>query len=378
MLPKEISDESSIALVIWLCKRQYMNKDVFCDRYGRLYEIPFGLSCLSPVALILLSYHASADYPKSQTSGDLNVYARSGSSTAKRCFRWTQTVWSVLHTRKAPTVIFASSDALHIIIGGLLSKVFRIPFFADLYDNYESFGLSKYPLIKPLYEWSLKRAAGISVVSSTLSTSINQKYPHVPCIVVESTIDKSLFYPRNQSEARASIGAENTTLIGICGGLNTEHDIITVYKACELLYQQGFVFSLLVAGDGGDVEIPNRPYVRHIGKLTHCDMPTFFSALDIALIPMSQGQFGYYAFPQKAYEILACKVPAIAANVGAIAELFSKFDGVTYQPGSPESLARAIKQQIRHPIIADIQIPSWSEQCYRLNTFIRSTLANTH
>lgn len=363
--------------LIWLCKRQYMNKDVLDDHYGRLYEIPLGLSLFSSVSLILMSYRESTDYSVAVSSGLLTIHARSGNSTVIRFSRWLRVLFSVSRRSRSGGVIIASSDVLHVITGSLVSALLRKPFFADLYDNYESFGLAKLPLVKVLYRMSLRRAAGISVVSEALGGLVAQQYPSVPCLVLESTIDNLLFYPRDKAESRAALGLSGGPVLGICGGLNSEHDIATVFEACALLDMQGVSFTLLVAGRVGDVPVPDVPYISYVGMRAHEEMPHFFSALDVALIPMAKGEFGHYAFPQKAYEILACQVPAVAAEVGALGKLFERFGGVTYEPGDAASLSKAIEKQLNEPVVADITIPDWSDQCSRLNAFIHDILRRT-
>ncbi len=368
-------ESSECASVLWLCKRQYMSKDVIDDCYGRLYELPKGLSRFFKVSLVAYSYYPKVDRNRARGSGSFVIYGRSGRTLVMRTLRWLSSIASVSMKGYSNSVIYASSDVFHVISGGFLSRLLRVPFFVDLYDNYESFEMARLPFFKYLYRRALSRASGISVVSSTLSELISQKYRHVPNIVIESTIDKSLFFHRDKADSRARLGLEGSILVGVCGGLNSDHDIETVYRACEILYGKDVSFTLLVAGKQGEIVIPEVSYITRVGVLSHADMPYFFSALDVALIPMSNGEFGQYAFPQKAYEIVACKVPVVAAKVGALEELFCRFGGVTYEPGNPESLAQAIIQQLDSPVVADIEVPDWTDQCEKLNAFICGTLA---
>ena len=76
-----------------------------------------------------------------------------------------------------PGVVIASSDSLHVIIGYWLARWLGVPFYADLYDDYATFGLSKIPGVKPLYRAALAGAVGISVVSRTLGEDICRRYP---------------------------------------------------------------------------------------------------------------------------------------------------------------------------------------------------------
>ncbi len=119
-----------------------------------------------------------------------------------------------------------------------------------------------------------------------------------------------------------------------------------------------------------DCPLPHRPFVHYIGTLPHSDMSYFYSAVDVVIVPLSNTRFGYYAFPQKAYEVLACGRPAVAADVGALALLFEMKPEVLYDPDAPESLASAVERQLRSPSVLDVEIPTWSDQAETLAAFL--------
>ena len=107
-----------------------------------------------------------------------------------------------------------------------------------------------------------------------------------------------------------------------------------------------------------------------LGRLPHAEMPYFFSALDLALVPMIDTAFGRYAFPQKAYEIMASGTPLLTARVGALARTLAGYPACLYDTDSPGNLDHRIQGQLSHPVTPAVPIPSWKDQSVRLAAFL--------
>jgi teichuronic acid biosynthesis glycosyltransferase TuaC len=97
----------------------------------------------------------------------------------------------------------------------------------------------------------------------------------------------------------------------------------------------------------------------------------FFSALDLALIPMVDTAFGRYAFPQKTYEIMACGTPLLTTRVGALAQTLAYNPSCLYAHGDPSELDARIAAQLAAPTLPSIAIPSWRDQTVRLENFVK-------
>lgn len=104
-------------------------------------------------------------------------------------------------------------------------------------------------------------------------------------------------------------------------------------------------------------------------------MADFFSALDLALAPMIDTAFGRYAFPQKAYEILACETPLLTARLGALARTLAPWPDCLYEPENAEDLEQRIRRQLAHPVRPRLTIPTWSDQAGRLEARLTASLA---
>lgn len=360
--------------VLWLCKARYMNHDVIDDRYGRLFELPHSLSAGAQVQVCCLDYRIRA--PRS-VDPSLAANWRRVNIPGSLFIGWIFALVTTARQMK-PDCVVASSDCLHVILGGFIAWLVRARFVADLYDDYSTYGLARIPGIRWLYRRALERAHGITVVSRTLGQAIREQYPDIPVIVLESTIDADRFQPRDKAASRKLLGLDSLAgkkLVGVCGGLNALHGADVVFRAFEVMARRDPDVVFVVAGKLYDeCPLPVLDNVKYLGMLPHEQMSWFFSALDVAVVALSNSKFGYYAFPQKAYEVLACGVPLVAADVGALSLLFESLPEVLYDPESQESLAGKLQHQLVERITLDVEIPTWDDQARRLDDFLRNSL----
>jgi glycosyltransferase involved in cell wall biosynthesis len=100
--------------------------------------------------------------------------------------------------------------------------------------------------------------------------------------------------------------------------------------------------------------------------LPHARTAELFNALDVGAICIRDTAFGRYCFPQKAYEMLACRLPVAAADVGAMSHLLADTRSCLYRADDAADLARALLLQLDQPVVADVPIDDWAELVGRL------------
>jgi len=353
-----------------------MNHDVIDDCYGRLFCLPQFLSEHATVTAFCLDYRFRKS---SSASLDASVFWHRSSVLNTLFLGWIFSLWNLVRRQK-PQVIIASSDCLCVILGYWLARLCGARFVADLYDDYSTFGLASIPGLRFLYERALLGSDGITAVSETLALHLQKEYPGKPVIVLESTINSETFSPMDKQESRSQLGLERygkDRLVGICGGLNAYHGADIVFSSIPYVADWNHGVSFILAGTCySECPIPQRSDTHYLGMLPHHQMRHFFNAMDVVVVPLSNTKFGYFAFPQKAYEVLACKVPVAAANVGALGMLFADFPAVRYDPDNPQDLALVITKQLLAPQIVDVDIPNWPKQSIRLFEFLESTILN--
>lgn len=354
-----------------------MGHDVIEDKYARLYEQPFQLANLGNDVLgVCLSYRPceeKTEYHQTKLGSIKWVGLNPGKlRTGILCYP-KQALYEAKNFK--PDIIVSASDALHIILGNWLAKKLNTPFAADLYDNFEAFGLSKFPFVKFLYRKALKRARIVSCVSQNLRALIKSSINQTGTILyLPSTINRELFKPFDKKLARSTLSLpEKAILIGTAGGLTKDKGIEVLYRAFLKMQKENANIHLVLAGPiDRSCPPPENQNVHYLGKVDHGVIPVLFSALDVGVIYVRETLYGEYSFPQKAFELEACCTPIVAAAVGALKTLYESHSDILYKADEPDSLISAINYQLAHQCHPKSQIMDWKEQAQILNNhFLR-------
>jgi teichuronic acid biosynthesis glycosyltransferase TuaC len=358
-----------------------MGKDLLDDRFGRFRELPLRLAQLGhDVTGIAISYRRR----KQGTVVDCEPSAKA--SVTWHSFNLITGLVPPLEcgtraievARKAkPDLIWAGSDAYHVIFGTWLAKRVRTRCVIDLYDNFEAFGASRLPFVVSSFRHAVKEADGVTCFSQRLARHIVHAYPRPkPTTVINNGVRPDFFDRRTRQECRRRLNLpEDATMIGTAGALNRSRGIDTLFKAFSLLASQADDLHLALAGPRArGLRIPMGARVHDLGILPHQEVPCFINALDLAVICYRQSAQGEFSFPQKAYEIIACHVPLIAAAVGCMNELLSGYPICLYEPENPQSLAEAALLQLENRITIETEVPLWTDSAKQLEYFFEKVI----
>jgi glycosyltransferase involved in cell wall biosynthesis len=369
--------------IAFVCKRRYMGKDVILDRYARLYEIPRQLARLGhTLECVCLDYRtggAAGHWVHEAVPGTLHWRAHSAGRTWLGAARYP---WRALADFRAatPDIVIGSSDIPHVVLGAWLAKRLRVPFVADLYDNFEGFGQARIPGMVPMLRRAVRKAALVLTTSEPLGRFVEEVYrPMGRVIAMPSSVDKEVFRPRDRQVCRKALGLpSDAKLIGTAGGLHADKGISTLYRAWELLRERVPDVHLVLAGPHeAALPPPAGPRVHYLGALAHDKVSELFGALDVGTICVLDTPFGRYCFPQKAYEMLACNLPVVAADVGAMGELLADVPACLYRPGDPIDLAARIEAQLVTPVQAQVPIMDWRELLAGVEPRLRSLASSS-
>ncbi|WP_295393317.1 glycosyltransferase [uncultured Thiodictyon sp.] len=358
--------------IAYLCKRHYMGFDVIRDRYARLYEQPRQLALLGHEVLgLCLSYRPTdeRDELHGDGSGRLRwVGLAPGGANRLGLAAYPQRSLAVLRKFR-PDLLVAASDAPHVILGGWLARRLGIPFAADLYDHFESFGLSRLPGVKVLYRRALRSAAVVSCVSQPLADLVRIGYgARGAVLALPSTIDRTVFFPRHQVECRRQFGLPlDARLIGTAGGLSRKKGIAPLYSAFIALARDDRRLHLVLAGvlDAG-CPPPRHPRIHYLGQLPHARTAELFGALDVGVVYVRDTPYGRHSFPQKALEMSACGLALAVARVGAMESMFLKDQQALYDADDAPALAACLRRQLDYPVRPVLDVPDWAEQAQML------------
>lgn len=359
-----------------------MGKDLLDDQFGRFRELPLELARLGhDVRGLCFSYHAKSEgkfVDRDGSSGaqviwhSVNLFGRG----LPRLKSYTTYARQLSHEFQ-PDLIWACSDVYHAIFGSWLAKRVGTRCVIDLYDNFESFSASRFPGVLPLFRRAVRATDGVTSFSQRLAEYVVRTYMRTKLTsIIENGARKDLFYPQDRNECRRQLGLpENVIVIGTAGALHSSRGIETLFKAFEQLSAETSNIHLALAGPREHrMRIPMGPRVHDFKEISHENVPAFVNALDIAVVCYRSSIQGEFSFPQKAYEIIACRVPVVAAAVGSMNELFKDYRECLYEPENTASLADAVRRQLKQKTVIATPVPSWADSASRLQNFIFEVL----
>lgn len=359
--------------LVFLCKRRYMSKDVIEDRYARLYEIPRQLARLGhEVQAFCLAYQGQS---KGEWTHDCEPGTVTWHSTPLnlKSIGYPRALLKTLSQFK-PDVLIAASDIPHIVLGGYLARKLAIPYFVDLYDNFEGFGQAKIPFFVSLLRRVTARAQLVTTTSDLLKDYVQTHYsPQGRVVAMPSAVDTAVFCARPKSDCREELGLpKDVKLIGTAGGLYREKGIELLLDAWQRLQHGRPDVHLVLAGPvEKGLELPSGPRVHYLGLLPHEKVAKLFCALDVGVICVLDSAFGRYSFPQKAYEMLACRLPLVVSDVGAMGQLFAKWPSCLAKLGDTEDMVGKILAQLTSPVLPSTDIKDWRGQVAIIDQTIR-------
>lgn len=349
--------------VLVVCKRQYTGKDLVQDRFGRLYELPAGLAKLGDeVRICMLSYRRRGGADAGHFDGaEVDWYSLDAFPAGlARHGAWLDRVtadWK-------PDVVWASSDMLQAVLAMRWSGRRGIPCVIDLYDNYESFRLSRLPGLAAAFRKACEQAAALTVVSNSLAGHVRATYrPACPIEVVVNGVRKDIFHPRDKDLARDALGLpRKARIVGTAGALTADRGISDLFEAFGLLAEHDDGLWLVHAGPtDASVRYGHHPRIVDFGMLPQQRVPELLAALDVGVVCNRDSAFGRYCFPLKLHEMLAMRIPVVAAALGDVRQLLARYPECLYIPGDMAMLGERIAAQLARPLVNDVASPAWQE-----------------
>ncbi|MGI9200736.1 MAG: glycosyltransferase family 4 protein [Woeseiaceae bacterium] len=369
--------------IVVLSKRQYTNKDVIDDRYGRLWEIPMALASQGhSVTCICLSYRKRREGSETyQAAGGHSIRWLSVNLGTLGIFGFVRYFLLARKTIRAesPDVIWSASDTIYTTLGQYFSRKFSCRHVADLYDNFEYFGSYRLPVLKSLYRKAVRDADGVSCVSRALSNHLRDSYDRSQTTsVVTNAVDTAAFRPMDKTACRERLGLpSDALLVGAAGDISNYRGADMLYRAFVECSDELDGVQLVVAGHRTkDTTIPTEPNIRDFGMLAASEVPILLNSLDVVVIYNRSSTFGDYCFPQKFYEALACEVPPVVANVGELGLLLEDWRQLHYQDGDAEGLVQVLRRQLEKRETIDLDVPTWADQAQKLQQLMQSVLRN--
>lgn len=359
--------------ILMLCKRQYTGRDLLDDRYGRLYSLPVGLASRGhSVTVILASYRPRGRVDRMENG------VRWRSVDLLPCPIAVTAAWHDAAASQTPDVVVASADALQLVGGARFARELGCPVVLDLYDDYESFALTRLPGLRTALRIACSRADAVVAVSGTLARTLSARGVDSSRVHVLGNGVPEGFVPiEDRAAARQRLGLPmDATLVGTAGALNNARGIRDLLGAVRLLQSSFPALRLAVAGprdSAFSAQLP--PGSIDLGQRPHKDVALLFRALDVGVICNRDSAFARACHPMKLVEMVACGTPVVAADVGEVSHLLSTRPDARYPPGDAAILAERILCQIQAPRpLKPTLAESWFDLSVRLEHILEDVL----
>jgi glycosyltransferase involved in cell wall biosynthesis len=167
-------------------------------------------------------------------------------------------------------------------------------------------------------------------------------------VAAQLGVDLELFHPVDQREKyafRKNLGLPMSGfMVGYCGRLVPEKGLSELRDALQRLHAERSDVHLALLGHGPLAQNPGfsqEAWITILNSRPHHEIPMFMQALDLFILPSKpvresdhvwEEQFGHVLI-----EAMACGVPAIGSDSGAIAEVVGERQGI-FRHGSADSI----------------------------------------
>jgi D-inositol-3-phosphate glycosyltransferase len=177
--------------------------------------------------------------------------------------------------------------------------------------------------------------------------------------VIPCGVDMEMFQPHPKNWARSTLGLNASRIILYVGRLEPEKGLDLLLDAVALMKDRGGLTVLILGGGDQDGEEKERlgkrchelgisENVRPHDAVEHRQMPIYYSAADICVLPSCYETFGLATL-----EAMACGIPVIAGRVGVMAELAGDDGTIVLEERSPENLAAILSNALRDTVFLE-------------------------
>lgn len=344
--------------ILFLAKRRYTNQDVLSERFGRVYHLPREWRALGHEArLELIDYRSLRSDARPDPGLPLRSHPFLSPLTAVRLL--------ALARRWRPDAVVAGGDCVLGLIGRRLARAAGAPLAWDVYDDYRTF--SGYRLFLGWDAWGhlMARADLVLYASRALAEA------HAgdgPAALVANAVDPERFAPMPTERARAELGLDpgGVQWIGYFGSMEPDRGVADLVAAVGRLREGGGDVRLLVCGRRHPSTALDRPWIDYRGTVPHTRMPLFVNACDVVAVPYRRSAMMDRGASCKIAEYLACRRPVAATRTPNLLANFPRqaeaLGAALAEPGDAEGLARAIRHQLRHGVVAPVpEGMTWAE-----------------
>lgn len=225
-----------------------------------------------------------------------------------------------------PGIIHAHTATPGGYPGLRLARKHRLPFVCSLRGS----DINTYPyrerLTLALTCEVLRNSNGLTSVSEALKLEAEKlAAPQVPIEVIYNGCDSVFFTCRRAlARHRQTLGiSKNAKVLLFVGSIEKAKGVYELVSSFNAIYSRHPDIQLIMVGDGPDLaaikkiagEGPSRDAIRLPGSIANSEMPEWFGASDLFILPTH-----YEGLPNALLEAMASGLPVISTRVGGIPE----------------------------------------------------------
>jgi len=266
-------------------------------------------------------------------------------------------------------IIHAHSPALCGLAAAQAARPCRVPFVYELRSFWEDAAMDqemtnrkslRYVLARNLETHVVRRADAVVGIARSILQDLEargiapEKLFHIP-----NGVDTLRFIPRvRDSGLAADLGLNGAPTLGFIGTLFPWEGIAWLVRAGVALRKRGFVFNMLIVGDGteaGEVrkaihENGAASYVFFIGSVPHDQVERYYSVMDVMVYPRRSMRLTELVTPLKPLEAMALGKAVLGSDVGGVRELIEpEVTGVLFKPGHVHDFERQATRLLQDP-----------------------------
>ncbi len=176
--------------------------------------------------------------------------------------------------------------------------------------------------------------------------------------VLPNAVDTRCFHPSVSGEpVRRALNLDGQFVIGFVSTFKKWHGVDLLIQAFRDFHEQNPSTHLLLVGDGPlrpklQVEVQQAGLAQAVtfaGSVAHDNVPSYVSAMDVAVAPYPALEDFYYS-PLKLFEYMAAGRPVVASRVGQVADFVKDgANGLLFPPGDRAGLVECLRRLQQDP-----------------------------
>lgn len=237
-----------------------------------------------------------------------------------------------------------------VILGKMFNKKVII-------NTHVGFNLKQNFMTKVL-KWTLLNSQEILVLTAGIKKSlIKIGVPEEKLTVYHYWVDQQVFSP--VKDAKKEVGWEDKFVVLFVGRLIGIKGVMKIFNLADKL--KSVTFAVIGSGPLSDElkqKAENNSNVQFLGKVNNKDLPIYYSASDLLLIPSKVIKQEYEeGIPRVMIEALSCGLPVVATRSGGIPDVFSDKIGMLVADNNRQ-MESAIKKLYKNKSLLNLMVSS--------------------